>query len=111
MEIHTEHYKDWDIVSIHGELVIQNLSQIRPVLKKLEEESTSPVAIDITHLTYLDTSAITSILNFHERLDQQSRKVTLIGPNKEVKDVFSIINITEAIPVFNSRPEFENIFD
>ncbi len=108
MNISTEKFNQWHIISISGEFVVKNLVEVRVVFNSFIEDVGIKVAIDFSKTPYIDSSAITSILNFQGRLNAKSSQLIIFGPNPEVSEVFSIINLKKSIPIYNSRQEFEN---
>ena len=107
MKISTEKFKNWHIIAIEGEFVVKDLVEIRVVFNSFIEEVSVKAALDLTKTNYIDSSAITSILNFQGRLNAKSGQLVIFGPNPEVRDVFSIISLKNSIPIYKNRYDFE----
>lgn len=109
MKITTEKFNEWHIISVEGEFVVNDLVEIRVVFNSFIEEISVKVALDLSKTAYIDSSAITSILNFKGRLNAKSGQLIIFGPNPEVREVFSIISMKNSVPIYSSRQEFEDI--
>jgi anti-anti-sigma factor len=111
MNISTEKFNNWHIVSIEGEFVVKDLVEVRVAFNSFIEDIGAKVALDLSKTNYIDSSAVTSILNFHGRLNAKSGQLMIFSPNTQVKEVFNIINLKNTVKVFNSRSDFEEFVE
>ncbi len=108
MNISTEKWNMWDIVGIDGAFVVRVLNDIRKVFEKVERNQNPCVALDLTNTSYIDSSAITLLLNFQKRLGNAQGKLVIFGPSEDIQGIFSIVNLEESVNIFSSRSEFES---
>jgi anti-anti-sigma factor len=97
--ISTKRWKKWLIITISGRFIIKNLFQIRNVFDKTERDNELFVAIDLSTTTYLDSSAITILLNFHRRCVEKGGKFVVFGLNQDIEEIVSIVGIDKLITI------------
>jgi len=108
MNISTEKWNMWDIVGIDGAFVVRVLSDIRKVFENVERNPNPYVALDLTNTSYIDSSAITLLLNFQKRLRSAQGKLVIFGPSEDIQGIFSIVNLEESVTILPSRSDFES---
>ncbi len=108
MNISTEKWNNWDLVAIEGAFVVRVLSEIRKVFEKTEQKPAPKVAMDFTNTSYIDSSAITLLLNFQKRLYNAQGEMVIFGPSEDIQGIFSIVNFDESVTIYTTRSEFEN---
>lgn len=107
MNIDKEKLKDWYILIISGKFVIKNLTSIRKAFEDLEKTGISKVALDLSRVTHLDSSAITILLNYHKRLKTNNGILVIFGPSDDIMNIFSIVGFDNTVQVFPTRKDFE----
>ncbi len=108
MNVSTEKWNMWDIVAIDGAFVVRVLTDIRQVFEEIESNPNPHVALDFTNVSYLDSSAISLLLNYQKRLKDAEGKIVIFGPSKDIQDIFSIVNFEDYVPILLTRAEFES---
>jgi anti-sigma B factor antagonist len=107
MEVRTSTAGDWTIVSIRGEFVVKYLVELRAVLQPLEQRQTPRVALDLTETDYVDSSAISLMLNIKRRFEARGGRVAVFGSKKELREIFSIVDLHQALAIYPDRESFE----
>ncbi len=108
MNITTKKSKDWDLLVLDGKFVVKQLMNIRVVLNEIENREKSPkIAFDLSKTSYIDSSAITAMLNLQKRLGEKNGNFVLIGPNEDITDILSIVGFDKLIPIFPTHQDFE----
>jgi anti-anti-sigma factor len=92
-------YNHWCIISITGEFIIQNLFKVKQIFDEVERNNNLRIALDLSNATYLDSSAITTILNFHKRCNAKGGTLVLLRLNKDIEEIISILGIDKYIKV------------
>jgi anti-anti-sigma factor len=95
--ISTRRWKKWQIIAISGRFIIKNLFQIRNVFNEAERNSEKFVAIDLSTTTYLDSSAITIMLNFHKRCTEKGGNLVIFGLNQDIEEIISIVGVDKVV--------------
>jgi anti-anti-sigma factor len=111
MNIETGRHRGWHRVTIKGELILKHLLKVRRILETLEADETPRIALDLTATAYVDSSAITMILNVHRKVRSRGGDLVISGYNAQIESVFSIVNIQEAMTVYADRAAFERALD
>jgi anti-sigma B factor antagonist len=107
MEIVTSTWREWTIVSIRGELVIKHLLTLRKSLEPLEQRQSPRLALDLGEIRYVDSSGISLLLDVKRRFDERGGRVVLFGASGELREIFSIVDLQQAIHVYPDRGSFE----
>jgi anti-anti-sigma factor len=100
-------WQDWQIIALSGKFVVQSFSIVRNELEAMETGTTRNVAIDMSGITQIDSSALTIVLNFQRRLLEKGGKLVIFGPNAIIKDTLLIVGFNMAVPIYNTRAMFE----
>lgn len=108
MEISLENHKNWTVVVLKGQFVVNTLLALRSKLEKLERTKNTDVCLDISEVDRVDSSAIGMILNFSRRLISKGGKLVLAGPQQEVKEIFEMVSLDDHLMIFPSRAAFED---
>ncbi|MFP4162343.1 MAG: STAS domain-containing protein [Chitinispirillaceae bacterium] len=107
MNTSKEKLSEWHIISLEGKFVIKQLMKIRKILTEIEIKECSPkIAFDLSKTSYLDSSAITAMLNLRKRLLPKNGRFVLFGPNEDILDILSIVGFDKLIPVYSSLETF-----
>lgn len=100
-------YSSWDIISVRGAFIFRSLNAMRSVFENVENKQSLKIAIDFTDVTYIDSSAITVLLNLHRRIEQLKGSLAIINPNRETENIFSLVQLDCIIQIYKDWTEFE----
>lgn len=94
------------VIKIHGEFDALGSSKIRPELEKVARQ-TEPenVFLDLTEVSFLDSSGVGAIVFLYKRLKEHSRKLKITGANGQPRELLELLRIHKAIPVVLRRDE------
>jgi len=98
----TRHHGKWLIISISGKFIIKNLVSIKRLFDNAESDKEQHVAIDLNKASYLDSSAISILINFHKRCVEKGGRLVLFGINRDIEEVLSIVGLDKVITVLKS---------
>jgi anti-anti-sigma factor len=90
-------WNDWTIISIAGRFTVQNILRVKTSFDALITDSEIKIGIDLSKTTYLDSSAITILLNFNRRCSERSGKVVLFGLATDIEAILSIVGIDKIV--------------
>lgn len=94
---------DYLVARLHGEMDALGCSEIRSELEQIAEpECSNNVALDLSQVSFLDSSGIGLIVFLFKRLKAQSRTLEIIGAQGQPKELIKLLRIDSAIPV-NSK--------
>jgi anti-anti-sigma factor len=107
LSITVERWGEWHILILSGKFVVKTLSLVRKRFEEVEAAQKPVVALDLTGVSQLDSGALTIILNFQQRLRQKTGRLAIIGPGEEIREMFSLVGFSSAVPVYKTREIFE----
>jgi|WetSurMetagenome_2_1015567.scaffolds.fasta_scaffold00008_61 anti-anti-sigma factor len=107
VKVSVETWNSWNIVAIEGKFVIKFVSEIRKQLEPLKEKQKPLVALDLTRTTHLDSSAMTLMLNYQNRLKEKQGGLAVFGANEDIMGIISIVGFDSFVPIHRSRADFE----
>jgi anti-anti-sigma factor len=107
LSINREAWKEWYILNLTGKFVVKSFNRVRAAFEEIELLEAPHVAVDLTKVTQIDSSALTIILNLQKRLKEKGGQAAIIGPNAEISETFSIVGFSIAVPVYSTRQVFE----
>jgi anti-anti-sigma factor len=102
-----EELNGWHLIVLTGKFVVKTLSLVRKVFDSLQSRKVLHIALDLTCVTQIDSSALTVMLNLQKRLQQKNSRLALIGPNEVIKETLFMVGFNLAVPIYNTRAEFE----
>ena len=91
---------DYQIARLSGEMDALGCTKIREELDQiLDTELNSNIALDLSQVSFLDSSGIGLIVFLFKRLKSQSRTLQIIGVQGQPQELISMLRIETAIPV------------
>jgi anti-anti-sigma factor len=97
----------WHCIVLTGKFVVKTLSVVRKVFDSLQSRKILHIALDLSCVTQIDSSALTVMLNLQKRLQQKNSRMALIGPNEMIKETLFMVGFNLAVPIYNTLAEFE----
>jgi anti-sigma B factor antagonist len=93
---------DVSVVSLAGEL---DLSTIPTIEGRLFEQLRSHpgVVVDLTRLSFIDSSGIGLLIKAFRAVDGRGRLYTVVAPGSQVERVLQLAGIDRALPLFVER--------
>jgi anti-anti-sigma factor len=107
LKVSVESWNSWNIVTIEGKFVIKFVAEIRKELEPLKEKPAPYIALDLTKTTHLDSSAMTLMLNYQNRLKEKQGGLAVFGVNEDIMGIISIVGFDSFVPIHRSRADFE----
>jgi anti-anti-sigma factor len=106
MDIETIAFEGWRIVVLDGRFVIKYLGKVRRKLEKIEKRPRPLVAFDLTKTTWMDSGAITLVLNFCKRIRGKSGNLALFGANRDITGIIAIVGLDTKVRCYGSAEDF-----
>jgi len=107
MDVKLSQWNDWRIITIEGEFVVKHLMKVRGQIEMLDAANCAKIAINLENMTYIDSSAITLIINYHKRIKSKNGRMVIFGASEDAKGIFSIVGLDDSIALYNSMEEFQ----
>jgi anti-sigma B factor antagonist len=97
LEIETKDRDGLVHVLLRGELDLSTVSKVQDALERVEESSPPTVVLDLSKLTFLDSTGLRCIVTADERARQAGRRVVLVRGPESVQRVFTITRLEERL--------------
>ena len=81
------------VVTLRGEVDLRSSPQLRQALLELLEKRVSHVVVDLTNVSYMDSSGVGTLVELKRKAERSRGKVTLVGPQPRVRSVFEITQL------------------
>lgn len=83
------------IVEISGEIDVDSATAIEPVLDEALRQSDAEVVIDLTRVTFMDSSGIGMLISAKERADEAGVVIVLRSPSHPVRRVLELGGVAD----------------
>ena len=103
-------YHGWHLIVLEGKFIVRNLTVIRKAFERAEGEPVPEIAIDMSSVSQIDSSAITILMNFQRRLIQKDGRLVLFGLQPDIAEIFSIVGIDRLFRICTDRGDFETLY-
>jgi anti-anti-sigma factor len=107
MIINESRFFSWHIIAPCGKLIVKNLTIVRGRFETAEQAQQPLIAIDLSAVTQLDSSAITMLINFQKRIIRKNGHLVLFAPCSDIAELFSIVGIDKSFSICETRDDFE----
>ncbi len=81
------------IVSFNTEFTIQEVKEMKNILKEFEEKEIYKLVFDISKVRYIDSSAIGMLVQTLKFTKNNSGYLKLYSPTEEVKRILKLVNL------------------
>jgi len=95
-------------IKLSGEMDAHGCSKIRPDLEQVTNQSQTHIIIDISSVSFIDSSGIGAIVFLFKRLKSQHRSMEIIGVQGQPKELMLLLRMDSAISL-QCTPEMEEI--
>lgn len=100
MEIEVEEKEGFHIVTPVGELDVYTVPLFRKVLLKLEGERRHDIILDMTQVTFIDSSGLGSLIETYQKVTSADGEIAFVIENPRILKVFKIVNLDRTFKVF-----------
>ncbi len=97
-EISSDHDDERCVVALAGELDIAGVDSVTQELLRAEATDVSEVVLDLSRLTFIDSSGIALILAADARSRADGGRLRLIGGSDPVQRVFEVSGLLDRLP-------------
>lgn len=100
LEIETTAVGEYRTVLIEGELDIYSAPQLKLHLSSLIIEGESNILLDLTRVTFLDSTGLGVIVGTYKRLHSVGGQLRIICTLEPILEIFEITGLGRIIPIF-----------
>lgn len=94
-------------VVLNGELDLSTIEQVEHTLTRVEGEGPATVALDLSGLTFLDSSGLRVIVSADQRARRENRRFVVVRGPETVQRVFSITRLDEQLELVDDFTELD----
>ena len=105
MEIKTRKEGEVVIISLEGEVDISATELIREKFKKLLEEKKEAILVDMTKVSYIDSSGLGLLVEARQEMEKYSGEIKLFGLSSDVQKVFELTRLNNFFSIFSTEKE------
>lgn len=88
------------------ELDIENQAQFVDLVNMMiVDEGVSRILVDMSHVSYVDSSGLWALFEGHKKATQKNGKLVLLNPTKDVRRVLEITKIASKIHISDNEDE------
>lgn len=85
------------MIKLSGEMDALGCSKIRPDLEQIMEQLHVHIVIDISGVSFIDSSGIGAIVFLFKRLKEQKRSMEIVGVQGQPKELMLLLRMDSAI--------------
>ncbi len=93
MDMKSEPFEGGVKLELSGEFDIGGVPKVEGAIRRLEEERPALLILDLSGLTFIDSSGLRVILTADRRAKEQSRRFALVQGPSAVQRIFKITGI------------------
>jgi anti-sigma B factor antagonist len=91
------------LIALHGEVDLHSSPKLRQtLLDVLEQNPTQHIVIDLTGVSYMDSSGVGTLVELKRKSERRKGRVTLVGPQPRVRSVFEITQLDKFFQIVES---------
>jgi anti-sigma B factor antagonist len=91
------------VISPEGEIDVVTAPQLGRRLLALAEEGKTGVVVDLSGVTFMDSTGLGVLLNALRALGSRRGTLALVCPNERVMRPFRVTGLANLMPIFQSR--------
>jgi anti-anti-sigma factor len=97
LEVSTEDRNGLVHVALVGELDLSTVAKVQDELDRVEADSPRTVIVDLSKLTFLDSTGLRCIVTADERAREAGRRMVIVRGPDPVQRVFAITRLEERL--------------
>ncbi len=91
------------VLALAGEIDLHFLPIFRALLKDKRDEPPEALVLDLSEVAFIDSSGIAAIIEHLRTTMQAGSRFVIGGMSGAVKEIFEVINLRKAMPLFESQ--------
>lgn len=96
--------RDPIVIAPEGELDLARLGEFRRRLFEAAREQAPGVLVDLTNVSFIDSSALSGLLELQSRLRRVKRELAVVAPSGSmVAVVLGLTGLRDRLPIYETR--------
>tara|TARA_B100000959_G_scaffold55322_1_gene57684 strand:+ start:128 stop:463 length:336 start_codon:yes stop_codon:yes gene_type:complete len=108
MKIEVEERDGATVVVIEGDVDMSTAPELRQSLQRLVSDSKSPIFIDLSHVPYIDSSGLATLVECYQGTKRFKGTMVLTGLSETVMEVFRMTHLDKHFSIYQSLEEGVN---
>lgn len=97
LEVRSEDRDGLVHVALVGELDLSTVAKVQEELRRIEAKSPATMVVDLSKLTFLDSTGLRCIVTADERAREEGRRMVVVRGPDPVQRVFAITRLEERL--------------
>ena len=97
LDVRTEDRNGLVHLALVGELDLSTVAKVQEALRRIEASSPATVVVDLSKLTFLDSTGLRCIVTADERAREEGRRMVVVRGPDAVQRVFAITRLEERL--------------
>ena len=102
MDIKVAKGGDRIVVTLRGDIYVEQTDELLETFNLIIEKNQQDVIIDIKDLKSITSSGIGKIVLLYKGLNQQNRKIKIIGANETIMQIFKVVKLDKLVEIEES---------
>ena len=86
-------------MALVGELDLSSVAKVQEELRRIEADAPATLVVDLSKLTFLDSTGLRCIVTADERAREQGRRIVIVRGPDAVQRVFAITRLEERLEI------------
>jgi anti-sigma B factor antagonist len=99
LEVTTKDSGEQVTVSLKGELDLSSVGKVQAELQRVEAEGPALLILDLSSLTFLDSTGLRAVVTADERARENGRRFVIVRGPDAVQRVFSITRLEDRLDI------------
>jgi anti-sigma B factor antagonist len=107
MQISITYEQGRTVVTLEGAIKLKESGYdfFKQVRKLTSEDDTELVVIDMSGISYMDSTGIGGLVGYIQRLQEKGKRMALVNPQQTVLSLLTLSNLDKVIPIFPTKGE------
>jgi len=93
------------VLSLSGEIDMNNSTEVREVLRQLVERKVQNIVVNMGGVSYIDSAGLATLVECLQGLKKYNGRLILTDLKENVKDVFSVARLDMVFEIRDSEKE------
>ena len=105
LEVDTQEQEGSVHLALTGELDLSTVEQVEEELRKIEDGGAQTVVLDLTSLSFLDSTGLRTIVTADQRARKSGRRLAIVKGPDTVHRVFTITRLDERLDIVEAADD------
>jgi anti-sigma B factor antagonist len=99
LDVRTEDRDGLVHMALVGELDLSSVAKVQEELRRIEANSPATLVVDLSKLTFLDSTGLRCIVTADERAREEGRRIVIVRGPDAVQRVFTITRLEDRLEI------------